>query len=130
MKTPIRLLIADDESNVRRGLRMQLQLEPDLEIVGEAWDGESAVQLAKSLKPDVVVMDVKMSNSVDGVRATEILREAGVPVGIVVLTMFDDAATRARASAAGANAFVAKHESCDALVAAIRDAAGRTPEPV
>jgi two-component system response regulator DesR len=120
----IRLLIADDEVAVRRGLRMQLQLEPDLEVVGEAWDGDSAVRMAKSLKPDVVLMDVRMQSASDGIAAAAEVRAQQPEAAVVMLTMFDDPATRDRAAEAGAAAFVAKSEPCERLLAAIREAAG------
>ena len=119
----IRLLIADDEAAVRRGLRMQLQLEPDLEVVGEAWDGDSAIRLARSLKPDVIIMDIRMNSAADGLNATAELKEGQPETAVIVLTMFDDAAIRARANDAGASDFVAKHEPCERLLGAIRQAA-------
>ena len=109
---------------------MQLQLEPDLEVVGEAWDGDSAVRLARSLKPDVIIMDVRMSNGADGIRATAELHDGQPETAVIVLTMFDDAAIRARATDAGASDFVAKHEPCERLLSAIRRAAGGVHAPV
>ncbi len=102
---------------------MQLQLEPDLEVVGEAWDGDSAIRLARSLKPDVVVMDVRMHSPSDGLKATAEVCANEPDTAVVVLTMFDDAATRTLATDAGASDFIAKHEPCEHLIAAIRKAA-------
>ena len=108
---------------------MQLQLEPDLEVVGEAWDGDSAVRLGHSLKPDVIIMDVRMTSAADGLRATAELHERQPETAVIVLTMFDDAVVRARATDAGASDFVAKHEPCERLLTAIRRAAGIAAPP-
>jgi len=118
----IRVLLVDDEARVRIGLRMRLKLEPDIEVVGEAVDGEAALAAASEARPDVVVMDVRMKG-VDGIVATRLLRERLPACAVVMLTMHDSQETRADARAAGAVAFVAKHEDDGALVDAIRSAA-------
>jgi DNA-binding NarL/FixJ family response regulator len=92
--------------------------------VGEARDGEGAIALVARLRPDVVVMDVEMPH-LDGIAATAALRQNLAPCAVVMLSLHDDAATRSRAHAAGVHAFVAKHAGDEALVAAIRQAAGR-----
>ncbi|MEX0750165.1 MAG: response regulator transcription factor, partial [Dehalococcoidia bacterium] len=88
----IRILLADDQTNVRKGLRMRLDLEAGIAVVGEAADGESAVSLARKLDPDVILMDVEMPG-LDGIRATQQLRQDLPGCCIVVLTIHDDAAT-------------------------------------
>lgn len=118
----IKLLIVDDQPQTRRGLRMRLGLEPDLEIVGEAGDGRSALTLVDRLHPDVIVMDCEMP-LMDGISAASALRDAGDPVAVVMLSIHDDAMTKARARAAGASAFVAKQCSDEPLIRAIRQAA-------
>ena len=119
---PIRLLLVDDESNVRRGLRMQLELEPDIEVVGEAGDPATALTLISSLHPDLVLMDVQMPGG-DGIDATASMRRMEDPPHVVILTLFDDAKTRARAAAAGAGGFVGKHEPAERLLSTIRSLA-------
>jgi DNA-binding NarL/FixJ family response regulator len=118
------LLLVDDQPAIRQGLRMRLGLEPELDVVGEAENGEVAVELAVRLHPDVVVMDVEMS-PMDGITATQTLREVCPGSAVVVLSLHDDAITRARAQAAGASAFVAKQEKDEVLLNAIRRAAQR-----
>jgi DNA-binding NarL/FixJ family response regulator len=119
----IRILLADDQPNVRRGLRMRLDLEPGLDVVGEAADGASAVTLACRLSPDVVLMDVEMPG-MDGISAMEQLKQALPGCRVVVLTIHDDTRTRERARKAGAAAFVSKHQIDSSLMDAIR-AAGK-----
>jgi DNA-binding NarL/FixJ family response regulator len=120
----IRILVVDDERSVRRGLRMRLELEPDMVVAGEAGDGEAAVELACRLTPDVVLMDLEMPK-MDGITAIRCLRELRPRCPVIVLTLYDDSVNRARASAAGARAFVPKHHVADRLIDVIRREAAR-----
>jgi two-component system response regulator DesR len=115
----ISIVLVDDQATVRRGLRMRLTIEADVEVVGEAGSGEAALRLVRSLSPDVVLMDVEMPG-MDGIDATAALRAAAPQVAVVVLSLYDDARTRARAREAGAAAFVAKHQAKTTLLATIR----------
>lgn len=98
---------------------MRFSAEPDLEVVGEAPDGSAAIELAHSLHPDVVVMDLRM-RCMDGLTATRQLHILAPGVRVVVLSLQDDAATRDAATQAGAHAFVGKQEGSEQLVATIR----------
>ena len=118
----IRILLADDQLAVRRGLRLRLGVEADIEIVGEAANGVEALAYATRLRPDVVVMDVTMPG-MDGIEATHQLRSIVPCSSVVILSMHDDATTRSRARKAGAVAFIAKHQADTMLLTAIRDAA-------
>ena len=120
----ISVLLVDDQPAVREGLRMRLTLESDLTVVGEAGSGEEALRLARALRPDVVLMDVRMAG-MDGIEATAALRTVAPESSIVILSLYDDARTRAQAKEAGAAAFVAKHRKKEELLAAVRQAAGR-----
>jgi DNA-binding NarL/FixJ family response regulator len=115
----IRLLLVDDRPTIRRGLRIWLALQPNMEVVGEASDGAEGLSLARALRPDVVLMDVEMPG-MDGISATAALRQVVPQSAVVILTLYDDAATRTRAQEAGAAAFVAKHQMEETLLAEIR----------
>ena len=119
---PVRLVLVDDEPAIRRGLRMRLALESDVEVVGEAANGVAALEQIRRLAPQVVLMDVEMPG-LDGISATWELRSRSTGPAVVMLSIHDDAATVARALAAGAVAFVAKHSIDALLLAAIRLAA-------
>ena len=119
---PIRVLLVDDQRNVRRGLIMRLALEPDIAVIGEAEDGVEAVAVATALEPDVLVMDYEMPH-MDGIEATKALAAAGVRSRVVMLSIYDNAAVKEAAASAGVRAFVCKQEPSEKLLAAIREAA-------
>ena len=120
----IRILLADDHSVVRKGLRLFLTYDPALEVVGEAADGAEALSLARELKPDVVLMDLLMP-VMDGIQTTVALRAAASQSAVVILSIHIDMLTRERAQAAGAVAFVEKRGITDTLLSAIRQAAAQ-----
>jgi DNA-binding NarL/FixJ family response regulator len=121
----IRLVLADDQSLIRAGLRMILDAEADMEIVTEAADGEQAVAAVNAYRPDLVLMDVRMP-VMDGLSATRVLRspDAPHPVPVLVLTTFDDDDVLWGSVHAGASGFVLKDSAADDLVMAIRVTAG------
>jgi DNA-binding NarL/FixJ family response regulator len=118
----IRVLVVDDQSNVRTGLKMLLALEPDMHVVGEAQSGVEAIASALTRQADVIVMDYEMPG-LNGIETVEALRRNGIDAAVVLLSLHDDIAIRTRAAIAGAHNFVTKHESAARLTAAIRDAA-------
>jgi two-component system, NarL family, response regulator DesR len=119
----IRLLLVEDQPAVRRGLKMRVALEEDLEVVGEAGGVAEAIPLARALRPDVVLMDVEMPGT-EGISGIAALRRVAPRSAVVVFTLYDDAAMRARAREAGAAALVAKHQTEETLLlAAIRPVA-------
>jgi DNA-binding NarL/FixJ family response regulator len=115
----IRVLVADDQPLVRSGFRMVLEERPDLELAGEAADGEQALQLAAELDPDVILMDVRMPN-LDGIEATRRLVAGGTRARILVLTTFDLDEYVYAAIRAGASGFLLKDVEPTDLVDAIR----------
>ncbi|MCE7985015.1 MAG: DNA-binding response regulator [Caldilinea sp. CFX5] len=120
----LRLLLIDDQAAVREGLRLRLSLEPDLRVVGEASDGAEALALAVALQPDIALVDVNMlgpAHAPNGIALTTALRQVAPPCAVIILSLYDDAATRQRAQAAGAAAFVAKQAGIVVLLAAIRN---------
>ncbi|MFC8144673.1 response regulator [Streptomyces paradoxus] len=117
---PIRVVLADDERMVRTALRAILSAEPDLEVVGEAATGAEAVSVVREVRPDVVLMDVRMPET-DGIRATEqILATLDEPPRIVVVTTFENDSYVYDALRAGAAGFLLKRADADALVQAVR----------
>ncbi len=119
----IRVLLADDQTLVRSGFRMILRSDPELEVVGEAADGVEAVTLARELRPDVVLMDVRMPK-VDGIEATRRIMRADEPrPRVLVLTTFDLDEYVFAALRAGASGFLLKDAPEEQLLAAIRVAA-------
>lgn len=121
----IRLLLADDSPLIRRGLRLFLEPQSDLEIVGEARHGAEAIELARTLRPHVVVMDIRMP-IMDGLTATRRLTEELPAICVLILSAIDGADAEAEARAAGAAAFLSKYDSSLDLLGAIR-AATRPP---
>ncbi|MFB8394109.1 response regulator [Streptomyces yangpuensis] len=115
----IRVLIADDQPLVRRGLALILGPDPEFEVVGEAEDGARAVALARELRPDVVVMDIRMP-VLDGVRATEELARTLPDVRVLALSTFDMDEYVVAALRAGAYGFLPKDVSPEELGAAVR----------
>jgi len=119
MAEKIRLLVADDHPVVRAGLRMLLSAEPDMEVVGEAVDGKTAVERALELRPDVVVMDLTMGD-MDGLAATQEIVDHLPRTKVVVLTMHSDEEYLRQALNAGATGYVLKEAVDTEIAVAIR----------
>ncbi|MFD3653763.1 response regulator [Streptomyces sp. NPDC058620] len=120
MSTAIRIVVADDERMVRTALRVILDAEAGLEVVGEAATGAEAVSVVRRLRPDVVLMDVRMPE-IDGIRATEqILGTLDPPPRIVVVTTFENDSYVYDALRAGAAGFLLKRAAAEELVQAVR----------
>ena len=120
-KQTLRLLIAEDHVVVRQALRVMLEMEPELEVVGEAPNGEEALRLAHELKPDLVLMDIRMEG-MDGVEATRRMRQELPDIGVLVLTGYGEDAVLLRAVEAGAHGFLLKDASAVEVKEAIQRA--------
>jgi len=118
----IGVLLADDQALVREGFRLIIEVEPDIEVVGEAGDGLETVEQAKRLRPDVILMDIRMPG-LDGIAATRRLAQAGVAARVLMLTTFDRDDYLYEAMKAGASGFLLKDARRDQLVHAIRTVA-------
>jgi DNA-binding NarL/FixJ family response regulator len=119
----IRVLLVDDEAAIRRGLRMLLALEPDMEVVAEAEDGTAALTAVSETKPDVVLMDIEMGAGADGITATRLIARTNPSPRVVVVSIHDSNHVRGLAARAGAAAFVGKHEGGARLVQVVREIA-------
>ncbi|MEC4020905.1 response regulator transcription factor [Streptomyces sp. H27-D2] len=115
----IRVLLVDDHQVVRRGLRTFLEVQEDIHVVGEASDGDEGVARAEELRPDVVLMDIKMPG-VDGIAALRKLRELANPARVLIVTSFTEQRTVIPALRAGASGYVYKDVDPEALADAIR----------
>ena len=120
----IRVLVADDQEIIRTGLTMILEAQPDIEVVGEAADGRAAVDMARRLRPDVCLLDIRMPE-LDGIEATRLLAGPDIddPLAVVVITTFDLDEYVHGALKAGARGFLLKDAGPDLLTQAIRAAA-------
>ncbi|MEU1868755.1 DNA-binding NarL/FixJ family response regulator [Streptomyces ambofaciens] len=124
MSAPVRVVICDDQALIRTGLSTIVDAQPDLEVVGECGDGRTGVDLARELRPDVVVMDIRMP-VLDGLEATRLLAGAGVehPVKVLVVTTFNLDEYVYEALRAGASGFLLKDAPPDRLLHGIRTVA-------
>jgi DNA-binding NarL/FixJ family response regulator len=120
--TPVRVLLVDDQAMFREGLRTLFSVQPDLEVVGEAANGEEAVRLAARLEPDVILMDLRMP-VLDGAAATRRIAEAHPDCRVIVLTTFDDDEAVFEGLRAGAVGYLLKDASSEKLFEAVRAAA-------
>lgn len=119
MAEPIKVLVVDDHPVVRQGLRTFLDLQGDITVVGEAADGDAAVAAVERLRPDVVLLDLRMPGA-DGVAALRGLRESGSTARVLVITSFTEPAAVLPAVRAGAAGYVYKDVDPPALAAAVR----------
>jgi DNA-binding NarL/FixJ family response regulator len=123
----IRVVVADDHEIVLRGLRLTIQGEKDMQLVGEARTGVEAVELVEKTHPDVLLLDIQMPD-MDGIQAAQAIRTTGSQVAILVLTSFRDDSRLYAALRAGVNGYLLKDIDGDSLVAAIRGAARGEPQ--
>lgn len=115
----IRILLADDHQLMRSGLRLLIEQQPDLTVVGEAADGREAVALAKSLRPDVAVMDISMPN-LNGIEAAHQITQSHAELAVIVLSMHPDESYVLRALKAGAKGYLLKDSAESDLITAVR----------
>ena len=119
----IRVVLVDDQAMVRTGLRMVLSAEGDIEVVGEAADGAAGVRAVTELRPDVVLLDVRMPGT-DGLEAARQIIDADLPTRVIVLTTFDEDEYVTAALRAGVSGFLLKVAPPEDLVGAVRTVAG------
>ncbi|MCW3096833.1 MAG: degU 2 [Chthonomonadaceae bacterium] len=127
---PYTVVIVDDHAGVRKGLRLLIECDPTLKLIGEATDGADAIRVVHALRPDLLLMDIKMPK-MSGLEVLQYLRNEKNPVAIILLSGHDDRLYVEAAKRLGATAFVAKMEGSDVLMNAIhaaqRDAVPKLP---
>jgi two-component system response regulator NreC len=122
MEKKLRILLAEDHQTVREGVKLLVNAQPDMEVVGEADDGEAAIKEAERLKPDILIMDISMPG-LNGLRATKKLRAMAFDVKILTLSRHTDDGYLQQLLAAGANGYVLKQSAPTHLINAIREVA-------
>ncbi len=119
MTKGIRVFLADDHAVLRAGLKMLIDAQPDMQVVGDAEDGEEAVERVASLKPDIALLDVNMPK-LDGLEALRRLKAASSEARVLILSMYDDEGYLRRALEAGASGYILKKAADSELMAALR----------
>lgn len=118
----ITVLLVDDQTLIRQGIRLLLEIEPDIRVVGQAGNGREAIQLVETVHPDVVLMDVRMPE-MDGVAATRELTARFPEIGVIILTTFEDDETVFEGLKAGARGYLLKDISSEEMSEAVRKVA-------
>jgi len=118
----IRVLLVDDQTLVRQGIRLLLEIEPDIQVIGQAANGREALQQVEALRPDVVLMDVRMPE-MDGVAATRQLSARFPEIGVIILTTFEDDEIVFEGLKAGARGYLLKDISSEEMAEAVRKVA-------
>ena len=124
---PARLLIVDDHALMRETTQVMLEGEPDLEVVGEAVNGRHALDLCRQLRPDVVLMDVRMPE-MDGLTATRAIKEEMPAISILMVSAYESEDYRREAASAGAAGYILKDADRNELLEAVRAALGQRDE--
>ena len=124
---PARLLIVDDHDLVRESTRLMLEGEPNLEVIGEAVNGRHALELCRRLRPDLVLMDVRMPE-MDGLSATRAIKEEMPQISVLVVSAYESEDYRREADNAGAAGYILKDADTHQLLGAVRAALGPTGE--
>jgi DNA-binding NarL/FixJ family response regulator len=120
LKPIIRVILADDHAVVRAGIRQFLELAGDIQVIGEASDGEMAVAMIERMTPDVAVLDIQMPKAT-GIEVSRAIRAHRWPIGVLILTSYDDDPYISAVLKTGANGYVLKTASPDEIISAVRD---------